>query len=92
MSGTFGTGLIFYYWPYFDPTTKQDSKDKQRYYNMNDYSGYSSAELFISSAKYTNLKEEALSCGYCPLVLFIQKVIGKANEWIHTEKIKKIKA
>eukprot|EP01084_Bolivina_argentea_P304144 525189_1 len=42
--------------------------------------------------KYKNLKEEALSSGYCPFVLFQQKVIGKANEWIHTEKIKKIKA
>eukprot|EP01084_Bolivina_argentea_P010399 19367_1 len=94
MSGTFGTGLIFYYWLYFDPKTNQNPKvekqNKTPHWNINDYSGHNSDKLFIPAAKYANLKEEALRSGYCPLVLFQHTVIGKVNEWIRTDKVKQI--
>eukprot|EP01084_Bolivina_argentea_P060558 110629_1 len=95
MSDTFGTGLIFYYWSYFDSKTEQNGNketETEYYANINDYSGYDPKILFIDSGKYGNLKEEAINSGYCGLVLFQQKVVAKAQEYIQTNKVKKNKS
>ncbi len=94
MTSTFSTGLIFYYWKYFKPKDDNDDakEQQQEWYNINDYSGYNRNDLYISSGKYKNLKEEAINSGYCPLKMFKEKVLLKAYEYIKTTTVKNIKA
>eukprot|EP01084_Bolivina_argentea_P245943 411689_1 len=91
MQNTFGTGIIFYYWPYFKGTS-EFVDEIESFYNINDYSGHNKADLYISSGKYSNMMEEAINSGFCNLTSFKQKIVSKSKEYIHTNVVKMIKA
>eukprot|EP01084_Bolivina_argentea_P018030 33620_1 len=93
MSATFSVGLVFFYWPAFKPKEQNDQKQhKQLFGNINDYSGYNTDQLFISSGKYKNLKDEATNSGFCSMAQLKAKLDVKAREYFTTETIKKIKS
>ena len=84
LNSTFSTGLIFFYWDYFNPT--HGNKIIQCKNNTNDYSGFTTSDLYISKGKYQNIKQELI--GRVPY----KKILNKAQEYIETEGIKSIKA
>eukprot|EP01084_Bolivina_argentea_P316372 548370_1 len=92
MGNTFNTGIIFYYWPRFNPKQNQDEKEVEDFTNIIDYSGFSKNQLFIEKGKYHNLKEEALNSGYCSLPVFSKKVDVKSRELFHSTAVKKMQA
>eukprot|EP01084_Bolivina_argentea_P096570 173622_1 len=92
MGNIFNTGLIFYYWPYFNPEQVKDEKQSEIFYNVNDYSGIGKDKLFIGKPKYEHMKAEALSSGYCALKLFSEKVILKSLQYFSTSAVKEMKA
>eukprot|EP01084_Bolivina_argentea_P000506 948_1 len=92
MASTFNTGLTFYYWPNFDPKQNEDKKEEEmeNYFNVIDYSGFSKNELFISNAKYDNLKQEAINSCHCSLPMFNKKVAIKSRELFQTAVVKEM--
>eukprot|EP01084_Bolivina_argentea_P065250 118944_1 len=89
---TFSTGLIFYYWPYFDPKKRHIEEDIDMYFNINDYSGINKDELYIENSKYKDIKEEAINSGYCMLEQFMTKVVLKSKKYIQISAVRNMKA
>eukprot|EP01084_Bolivina_argentea_P093077 167418_1 len=88
---SFQIGYRFYYWKYYEAL---DEKDQyvQQYHNINDHSGYSPPQLYISR-KYKSIKPEILHNNIYSLnVVQLNQAIMKAKKYIDTSKAKQITA
>eukprot|EP01084_Bolivina_argentea_P088446 159682_1 len=90
-SSSFSIGYTFYYWDYYKAKKKQ-AKQRIDYWNINDHLGYNEHELYIAS-KYSSLQYEILHNTIHPLPFEQYLVlIEKANQYIATQTVKKMKA
>eukprot|EP01084_Bolivina_argentea_P032029 59253_1 len=88
---SFQIGYRFYYWIYYHKPQK--SVDfVQQCHNINDHSGYSPHQLYISQ-KYPSLKYEILNNKLCSLGVYQYTESKKKSEkYLETCKVKKIQA
>eukprot|EP01084_Bolivina_argentea_P266876 452831_1 len=88
---SFSIGFIFYYWNYYKNKNLKPL-ETQYFQNRNAHSGYHYHELFIIN-KYSCIKEEILNNKIHTLKVYQYKIsINKVNKFIHTQKVKSMKA
>ena len=86
-SMSFSTGYSFFYWPYFDAPHRDG-----RNCVLDEFDGHLSSDLYISTPKYKNLKEEILSNpNEVNMKLFNQQVIFKSEQYFNTLKVRNMK-
>ncbi len=86
----FSIGMIFYYWNYYNNKNKQFEKE-QHSQNINDHNGYKIKDLFIKQ-KYETFKSEILNYGFITIDEYYELVILKANQYLATNRVKKLRA
>eukprot|EP01084_Bolivina_argentea_P222840 377148_1 len=94
-SVTWSTGFVFWYWPYYKQLMN-DSEELRRYtenmqktsWLVNDFSGYSVEQLYVTPNKYTNLQDEILNCGFVTINDWNELVVLKCDEYFVTQRVK----
>lgn len=80
-SGSFSTGFVFYYWPYFKGLESRGIDGRHH--------GHSYAELFVSEC-YASFKEEVISSGFVSMKEWKKQIVLKGNYYYDTKKVKNI--
>eukprot|EP01084_Bolivina_argentea_P077639 140866_1 len=89
LSKHFSTGIVFWYWEWYKYNIcQQKSVYDQRWISGKIDFGPSRYDLYVNS-KYESIKQEALNCGINTSD-FASNVIDKANEYMHTNRCKKM--
>eukprot|EP01084_Bolivina_argentea_P214984 364944_1 len=96
-ASSFSTGLIFYYWPYYQTLT-DNTEYIENENNINDHGGYPVSELYVAP-KYTTFKNEILSWydekkqqNYIFLSALNETILKKATKYIDAKRTKKMSA
>ena len=87
-STSFSVGLRFYYWVFYESLKEFP---EQKWYNINDHSGYAVCDLYIR-ARYGSLKEEMCYYPYFSMKQYREEVIIKVNQYINAKIVKNTKA
>eukprot|EP01084_Bolivina_argentea_P261840 442645_1 len=93
----FSTGFIFFYWPRYDPDSKEYAFVDKDIIDSNgnasriiNYGGYSAADLYVKQGKHMNLKEEIFDYGEDEITMEEYQIASlKADKYSDTEHVKR---
>eukprot|EP01084_Bolivina_argentea_P220229 373276_1 len=88
-SKSFSTGIVFWYWKYYENIDEDKYRQEQLDVNQYDFGGYSMKKLFVKRF-YKSFKEEILNSGFLNKREYDEHVVRRAVLFFRTKRSKSL--